>query len=86
MALIEPLSFSAAARLLEGVSYDISVCRCGNGLFQSSWLCSDCCETGVLAPTGTSSDEVRLLAKIGIRVHHQLYHSETPPPSHDESP
>jgi hypothetical protein len=65
---------------LDGVRYDISVCRCDNGLFQSFWLCSDCCEKGVLAPTGASSDEVRLLAKIGIRVHHLLCHSEIPRP------
>ena len=80
MALVEPHWFRPQQLRLDGVSYDISVCSCGNGLFQSSWLCSDCCEAGVLAPTGTSSDEVRLLAKIGIRVHHQLYHSETPRP------
>jgi hypothetical protein len=60
--------------ILDGVRYDISVCRCGDGLFQSSWLCSNCGEKGVLEPTGQSSDEVQILAKIGIRVHHQLCH------------
>ena len=65
---------------LDDVRYDISVCRCEDGLFQSSWICLGCCENGVLAPTGTTSSEVRLLAKIGIRIHHQLCHSKSPRP------
>jgi hypothetical protein len=57
-----------------GVRYEILVIEQSAGLFQASWSCGRCGENGALEPIATTLDEVVTLARIGIRVHHQILH------------
>ena len=86
MALTEPHWFRPQQLRLDGVRYDISVCRCGNGLFQSSWLCSDCCEKAYWPPRARRRTRCDYLPKSAFAYTISCITQRPHGQSHDESP
>ncbi len=59
---------------VEGIAYDVFICRRGKNRFQVSWTCLECGEKADLQRIGSTPDEAKFLGEIAIGVHHQLLH------------